>query len=418
MKVLVAHPAQQHSYRLAAALFHAGFLDHYATTVYYKPWSLTALSARVLTGPMREKARARRCATLPDDRVLQFCEGEGLLKLLTMHLPVLRRWYRRVKYHGADRFARKVVSYAVRHQVDAVVGYDDFSSLLFAQLAEKAPEILRIMDVSAANVLYMRQIYEKDFVLQPAFAERLRAERQIVWDPDTIARTKLEIETSQIFLAPSQFVATSLMASGVRAEQIRLCPYGVDGNEFSLKTYPNYNEIKRPLRFIYVGGVKELKGISYLLQAIARLPKDGAELIVVGSADSSAEALRPYRDRVRFTGMVLHSQIPELLRQADVFVFPSLGDSFALSVLEAASCGLPVIVSENTGAGDLLTDGTEGFVVPIQSVSALEGKMQYFLDHPEQIEPMGRAARAMAERNSWDAYTARVGTVFRELEEL
>lgn len=417
MKVLVAHPAQQHSYRLAAALHRAGFLDHYATTVYYRPGSLTSLTARLLKGSIRAKAQARRCEEIPDRLVLQFCEGEGLLKLLTMHLPFLRRWYRRVKYHSADRFARRVVKYALRHHVDAVVGYDDYSSVLFTELERRAPHIRRILDVSAANVLYMRQIYEKDMELQPDFARMLRNERKIVWDPNTIERTKRELRSAQLFLVPSEFVAKSLIFSGVSPNQIHVCPYGVDIEKFS-PSYEQKSAAARPLRCIYVGGVKELKGISYLLQAFADIPPEKAELTVVGSFDRAAPEVKPYLDRVKFTGPVLHSEVPDLLRAADVFVFPSLGDSFALSVTEAAACGLPVIVSRNTGAADLVTDGVEGYVIPIQSAEAIREKICFFSDYPDQAEQMGKAARALSERNSWNEYSARIASLFEQLEEL
>ena len=415
MKVIVAHPAQQHSYRLAAALEQAGMLERYITTVYDKPRSLTRLAARLLRGDAHEKAQGRRCPELPDDAVVQFCEGEGLLKLLAMRLPLLRRFYRPIKYHTADRFARKVAAYAARIGADAVVCYDDCSSVLFPELERRAPEILRIMDVSAANVLYMREIYERDMALQPAFADRLRAERKIVWDPDTVARTERELASAQLFLAPSQFVAQSLEFSGITPERIRLCPYGVDAAAFAQKDYPDYTTLGRPLRFIYVGGAKELKGISYLLQAFAAIPPEQAELTVVGAYDRSAPELQPYLDRVTFTGSVLHSRIPALLREADVFVFPSLGEGQSLSVLEAAAVGLPLIVSENAGVREHFADGDAGFVIPIQSDTAIREKAEWFVRHADQIPGMGRTARRTALRLTWDAYSARVREIFEEV---
>ena len=416
MKVLVAHPAQQHSYRLAAALHRAGFLDHYATTVYYRPGSLTSLTARLLKGSIRAKAQARRCEEIPDRLVLQFCEGEGLLKLLTMHLPFLRRWYRRVKYHSADRFARRVVKYALRHHVDAVVGYDDYSSVLFTELERRAPHIRRILDVSAANVLYMRQIYEKDMELQPDFACMLRNERKIVWDPNTIERTKRELRSAQLFLVPSEFVAKSLIFSGVSPNQIHVCPYGVDIEKFS-PSYEQKSAVAQPLRCIYVGGVKELKGISYLLQAFADIPPETAELTVVGSVDRAAPEVQPYLGRVKFTGPVLHSEMPDLLRAADVFVFPSLGEGQALSVLEAAACGLALVVSEHAGYADRLTDGKEGFVIPIQNAEGIREKIQWLACHREALQGMRKAARAFAEEYSWQRYGMRIIDVFRAIDQ-
>lgn len=413
MKVLVAHPAQQHSYRLASALNRCGMLYRYVTTVYCKSGSLTEMATRFLRGKYRAKALSRRCPDLEDSRVVQFCEAEGLIKLLTLNLPFLKRFYKLVKYHTSDRFAREVARYAIQEKVDAVVCYDDSSAVLFDILAKEAPEILRIMDMSAANILYMREIYERDMTLQPEFAPRLKKEREIVWNKDNISRAQLEMHLTNAFLVPSGFVARSLQFSGVSPDQIQVCPYGVDVGLFSLKAYPSIDELKeRPIRFAYVGGVKELKGISYLLQAFAQIPQSEAVLTVVGQANPSAEDIRPYAERVRFAGSVLHDEVPRILADSDVFIFASLGEGMALSILEAAACGLPLIISENSGVNDQLTEGVEGYTVPIQSADALFEKARWFIDHPEAIEPMGRAARKMALRFSWENYDKRIAEIF------
>ncbi len=408
MKILVAHPAQQHSYRLAAALEKAGMLYKYATTVYYKRNSLTALTAGLLRGRFRVKARNRRCGEIPNRKVIQFCEAEGLLKLLALNTSILKDKYRRIKYDTADRFAEKAAQYAVEHGVDAVITYDDTSPILFETLKEKAPGVIRILDMSAANILYMRSIYEKDIQLAPRFEKRLREERKICWDPFTLERTERELKATQYFLVPSDFVGRSLEYSGIRREQIFHCPYGVDTDEFSQKEYGKLNPGARPLEFIYVGGVKELKGISYLLEAFKRIPREQAFLTVVGKYDAADEDTAPYAEFVNFTGTVLHSEVPRLLQKADVFVLPSLGEGMALSAIEAASCGLPLILSENTGLEELVRDGINGFVVPIQSTEALIDKITYFIENPGKIEEMGRKARETAEEYSWDRYSDNV----------
>lgn len=403
MKVLVCHPAQQHSYRLATALKRDNMLDAYCTTVYYKPSSFTALVAKILKGKFRVKARNRRCEALEDCEVVQFCEIQGLLKLLALNVPKLWPVYYLLKYGTADRFARKVAKFAIKHDVDAVVTYDDSSPLLFEILKEKAPHIKRILDVSAANLLYMRRIYDIDTVKMPQFADRLHTEYAKAWNEQILDRALREIQGAQYFLAPSEFVEKSLKYSGVKDEQMLLCPYGVDVSEFSCKKYEPKKQTD-PLQFIYVGGVKELKGISYLLEAFLRIPSDKAHLTVVGQFNSEDADIQSYLNQINFTGSVLHSDIPNLLKEADVFIFPSLGDSFALSALEAAACGLPLIVSTNTGMKDLMEEGREGYIIPIQDIDAIVEKITWFCEHREQLEPMGKAARKMALRFTWDRY--------------
>lgn len=415
MKIIVAHPAQQHSYRLASALQKAGVLYKYITTVYYKKGSLTDLTARFLKGRFRIKAMNRHCDDLSDRDVVQFCEAEGLVKLLALNTAVLKKQYRKIKYHTADRFARRTAAYAMKIRADAVITYDDTSPLLFELLQKKSPRTVRIMDMSAANILYMRGIYEKDMELSPAFAKRLREERKICWDPDTIERTKRELRAAEYFLVPSAFVGRSLQFSGIDKSKIFYCPYGVDIEEFREKEHKGISPGSRPLEFIYVGGVKELKGIAYLLQAFEMIPKEQAFLTVVGKYDPSDEDTVPFAGKVNFTGPVLHSEVPGLLRKADVFIMPSLGEGMSLSVIEAAACGLPLIVSENTGVEELVKDGVNGYVIPIQSAQAIEDKVRYFVEHPDRIPRMGREARITAEQYSWDSYSEKAARAVRKI---
>ena len=299
--------------------------------------------------------------------------------------------------------------------MDAVIAYDDTSPILFETLEKEAPDVIRIMDMSAANILYMRSIYEKDFELAPCFERRLRDERKICWDPFTLERTKRELSAAQYFLAPSDFVGRSLEYSGIRKDQIFYCPYGVDTEEFQLKKYEKIDRGSRPLEFIYVGGVKELKGIFYLLEAFRQIPPEQAFLTVVGKYDPADEDTAPYAGFVNFTGPVLHSEVPGLLQKADVFILPSLGEGMALSAIEAASCGLPLILSENSGLKDLIWEGVNGFMVPIQSVEALTGKIRFFIEHPEKIEKMGKSARKTAEQYSWENYSENAAKVINTI---
>lgn len=403
MKIIVCHPAQQHSYRLATALKRAGMLSAYITTVYYKKGSLTVFASKMLKGKFQKKAMGRCCSELSDSDVIQFCEGEGLLKLLALNVPQFRPFYYKLKYNTADRFARKVAKYAIKSKADVVITYDDCSPLLFEILKEKTPNVIRILDMSAANLHYMRQIYDKDTELMPEFANRLHQEYAKVWNDEIMEKCLREIRASQYFLTPSSFVRKSLRYSGVEESQMLDCPYGVDISEFFSKMYTKTTD-KKPMKFVYVGGVKELKGISYLLEAFMEIPEEQAELTVVGNFNPNDTDIKKYLERVRFTGMVLHSEIPDLLRASDVFVFPSLGEGLSLSTLEAAACGLPLIVSENSGVNDYIKEGEEGFVIPIQSVDSIVEKVDWFCKHRDKIEEMGNKARRMAVQFTWDKY--------------
>jgi glycosyltransferase involved in cell wall biosynthesis len=64
------------------------------------------------------------------------------------------------------------------------------------------------------------------------------------------------------------------------------------------------------------------------------------------------------------------------LRRADVYVHPSYQDGFAYAVAEAIACGVPVIVTEDTGAKERVVEGVNGWVVPTGSVAAIYSRLE------------------------------------------
>ena len=414
MKILIAHPYHQHEYRLVKALMLAGHQVDLATTVYKKPKSLTAIVSRLLPNRFSERAIVHRDDGIPDKNVIQFCEVGGLIRLFLRSFPKFSKIHQSYFYKLSDSFAKKVARYADKIKYDIVITYDNLSPILFETLKNTSPYITRIMDVSSANIVYMKTIYENDTHLAPSFADRLKKERAICWDQGILNRVSMEIGASQKFLIPSKFVAKSLAYCGIKDDQMMICPYGVDISEFSPKETIKTSNL--PLHFIYVGGVKELKGVAYLFDAFTEIPKDLVTLTVVGNYCSSDPDILCYKNRIEFIGNIIHSKIAAELQKADVFVFASLGEGLSLSTLEAAACGLPLIVTENSGVNDAMQDGIEGFVIPIQSKEAIKEKVLWFIDHKDKIPSMGRAARELAEKYSWNAYERKIEELFGSLD--
>ena len=120
----------------------------------------------------------------------------------------------------------------------------------------------------------------------------------------------------------------------------------------------------RPLQVLFVGLLAQHKGIGYLLDAIDRLGSQ-VELTLVGRRFHANPRVDEACRRWRWFETLPHSEVLDLMMEADVLVLPSLSEGFGLVVTEALACGLPVIVTPNVGASDLVRDGREGFVVPV-----------------------------------------------------
>ena len=85
-------------------------------------------------------------------------------------------------------------------------------------------------------------------------------------------------------------------------------------------------------------------------------------------------------------------------------IFPSLSDGFGFAGIEAMAMGCPLVCSENTGIADMITDGSNGFVIPIQSKKAIYDKMMWFINNRSKIESMGINAKFTVEKYTWENY--------------
>lgn len=147
-------------------------------------------------------------------------------------------------------------------------------------------------------------------------------------------------------------------------------------------------------RFLTVASLEESKGIQYLLQAIYLLIQGGVTSFEVyiggdGSARSRLEEMAKtlgISDKCHFLGFLTRSMVRHWLRQCDVFVLPSLGETFGMVLGEAMACGKPVI-STRCGGPDLLIVAETGFLVDVASAPALADAMDKFISQQITYDP-------------------------------
>jgi len=203
-------------------------------------------------------------------------------------------------------------------------------------------------------------------------------------------------------LALSKLEMDSLVKYGIPESKIELIHHGqgVDTNYFK----PS-NRKEEKFMVLFLGHKSLIKGVPYLLEAWKRLNLKDAKLIVAGYQDK--KLIEIYRRRTQF-------EVPGIVdplkyyQKAHVYILPSLGDPFPRTVLEAMSCGLPVIISDMVGAKDIIEDGKEGFIIPARNINAIIDKIRYFYDNPDEIKRMGRNARRKAQEYTWEKFAQEV----------
>ncbi len=222
--------------------------------------------------------------------------------------------------------------------------------------------------------------------------ERLRMRRE---------RFLEEYELADLLLVFSRKAAESFRSQGFPEEKIFYLPNGVDVDRFQPGQRPE------KFRVIFSGALIERKGIHLVLEAWSRLALPNAELWLIGTVHDEAKPyLKKYWcDNIRLVGFV--REIEDLLNQGTIYVFPSELEGNAKTLTEASACGLPSITTRE--AGDVVTDGVEGIIIPPLDVEALMAGILRLYENPDEVERMSLAARRrVVEDYTWDICRARL----------
>ena len=252
------------------------------------------------------------------------------------------------------------------------------------------------------------------------FQDQILAEEHARWgvpyrhlDPRGISKELAEYAEADLITVPSTFAGRTFLDHGTSSSRVAVVPYGVDLSRFTPASDSRTGE---NFRVFFAGRVSLRKGFPYLLEAaktMARLP--GFSLVVAGSHSPEVEGLLAGTDRwVRYVGHVDPKRLAEFHRRASVFVMPSIEEGMPVVLLQAMASGVPVIATPNSGAEDLITDGTEGFIVPPRSAQAISERLTLLYGDPALRATMGQAARARVENfGGWSAYARRALDVYK-----
>lgn len=179
---------------------------------------------------------------------------------------------------------------------------------------------------------------------------------------------------------------------------------GIDPERF----HPRYEQAAAgPLRVIFVGRLVPYKGADMLVNAAAgALRERRMHLEIVGDGPQRAELVSQVRSlgieqSVTFHGWLAQERVADLLAKADLFAFPSIREFGGGAILEAMACGVPALVVDYGGPGEIVTEAT-GYTVPLGSRADVVDRMRQALGgilvSPEQRMSKGRAARERVER--------------------
>lgn len=208
-----------------------------------------------------------------------------------------------------------------------------------------------------------------------------------------------------LFLPISEFWREKLITLGAPTDRIMVHRMGVDTTRFT--ETPRTLATGEAVRFIGVGRMVEKKGFDDAIAAFAKMratpgaPEATLTLIGDGPLRRAMQAqAAPLGDAVRFTGLLPHAKVAEMLRAAHVFVLPSRtsenGDmeGIPVALMEAMAQGLPVLATRHSGTPELVEHEVSGLLCAEGDREALAANMLAFAKAPERWAQMGAAGAA------------------------
>jgi glycosyltransferase involved in cell wall biosynthesis len=172
----------------------------------------------------------------------------------------------------------------------------------------------------------------------------------------------------------------------------------------------------------FVGWLLPIKGVNFLIQAMAGVVKNHPKglLVLVGKGEDERKLKKQAKnlgltDKVLFLGW--RPDVDEIMGCFDVFVLPSLNEGMGRVLVEAMAVGLPIVASRVGGIPDLVKDGKNGYLVPPADSAALEGAISDLFQDNAKRKRLGKAGKKMCRPYSTEAMVEQINNLYARLLE-
>ena len=232
--------------------------------------------------------------------------------------------------------------------------------------------------------------------------------------PETIGEVALKAYLSPFFRAcdliivPSPSMRTVLKGHFGELSSLEVIPNGLDLVPYLVNPQPVDRAMlgftNTDVVSIFVGRLAPEKNLSLLLRAFygVAMTYDNVRLLIVGEGPEreNIEAQVKHmnlRSKVTLTGLVDYKEVPSYLAAADIFVTPSLTETFGLSTVEAMAAGLPALGVNAPGTEDIIDDGITGFVAS-DDLAVFTAKLVLLCTDHELRHRMGKQAQMASKK--------------------
>jgi glycosyltransferase involved in cell wall biosynthesis len=229
------------------------------------------------------------------------------------------------------------------------------------------------------------------------------------YKPDVLAKEEAEFAAADKLLCPTEFTAKTFRDAGHPDNQIVRHFYGVDPAVFRPGAESRSNE---QFTAIFVGVAAVRKGLHYALEAWHRSTASlhGRFLIAGEMLPDYQRVLAPMLAHPSVVELGHRNDVPELLRQADVLVLPSIEEGFGLVCTEAMASGCVPLVSD--ACTEICANGVNACVHPVGDVACLSAQLSLMAEDEASRRMLRDGGLRMVDEISWDAAGVRLAEIY------
>ena len=397
-KAVVCFAGPRDHYEGAAALAEVGQLEQLVTDAYFSDerWAQWAPSFA------RRYIKPRRHPLIPGERVTTSYRAAAY-ELFGRFTVKRKQAMLNAKDQAIGVLAAKIAERTEAH----LLAYSYYAGAAFAAPCRVRSRLLFQVH---PPVTPLRSLYLEELQREPLTRESLLAEAEMQPHLQELeSETKAPVIAEGIICA-SSFTRRMLIEAGATAP-IKVVPYGVDASTYHCRTTAPVGRFT----VAFVGAFTQRKGALYLLRALRPLGQHVRLVIYTRATIDPALQAEFHGLEVEIKSGLSNSALAADIARCHVMILLSIAEGFGLAILEAMACGVPVICTHNTGGADVITNGQDGFVLPIRAVDGVTEILDKGLRDPELFYEIGQKARKTVERLTWTNYRTKFAQAYREL---
>jgi glycosyltransferase involved in cell wall biosynthesis len=225
--------------------------------------------------------------------------------------------------------------------------------------------------------------------------------------------------TNRIFI-PTRPILEELAAIGIERERMVIWARGIDTKKFNPRKRDNgYIDRlcgKGTVRILFVSRLYWVKEIETIVGIYKKLSvtHPNAKMVITGDGPQRKYMEKRMPNAV-FTGKLIGEDLERIYASCDIFLFPSITETFGNVNLEALASGLPVVAAAKGGQLGIVREGKTGYLVEPKNTDAFCEKLAYLLDNPSVLKRMSKQAAAYARAQKWESLCREM---FRSYEEV